>query len=108
MGMISPEVGYKSYSLTTSEGTSPAIKFQSRGGQIQIPSGSSITSLTWYTSEKSDGTFLPAYIEDGSEAVAQSGLLAGRSYPIPAALFGAPWIKAVANAAGAVIICDKG
>jgi hypothetical protein len=105
---ISPEIEYKTYAVTASSATSEEIKFQARGGQVHIPAASSITSLTWYTAEKSGGTYMPAYTEDGTTAVTQTSLQASRSYPIPSSLFGASWIKAVGNAAGSVHIAQKG
>lgn len=74
-------------------------------GSVFVPSGSSLTTLTWYAAEKCGGTYHAAYDSAGS-AVTQT-VAADRAYPIPAALFGASAIKAIGNAAGTVIVSLK-
>ncbi len=92
--------------LTTSAATTPEISISIFGsGQIHIPTGSSITSLTYYTAPNSGGTYLPAQDASGS-AVTQT-VAATKSYPIPAILFGAAQIRIVANAAGTVSLSLK-
>lgn len=72
-------------------------------GTIQVSAVTgSASSLTWYTCATADGTFLPAYDSSGT-AVTQT-IATGRSYPIPSALVGAAYLKAVANAGTATLI----
>lgn len=73
------------------------------GGFVHIPTGSSITSLTWYTAPKrtaEGGTYVAAHDENGT-AITQT-VAASKSYAIPPKLLGAKWAKAVPNADGAV------
>lgn len=92
--------------LTTSAATTPEISIAIFGsGQIHIPTGSTITTLTYHTAPNSGGTYLPAQDASGS-AVTQT-VAATKSYPIPAVLFGAAQIRIVANAAGNVSISLK-
>ena len=98
------------YSLNTAEGTTAEIAFEEyAGGTVFIPSGSSITQLTYYAAPCIGGTFLPAYDDTATTPVALSwtGLTAGRSYPIPAKLFSVGAIKIVTNASGTVYISRK-
>ena len=76
------------------------------GGMIFVPSGSTITTITWYAAEKAGGTYLAAYDADGV-ALTQT-VAASKAYEIPAALFGCRAIKAVGNAAGTLAISLKG
>ena len=74
------------------------------GGQVFVPTGSSITALTWYGSH--DGTtFLP--IEDGAgnavTSIFSSSAAAAKSCLIPAACFGCAFLKAVASGAAGTI-----
>jgi hypothetical protein len=77
-------------------------------GTVHIPSGSSITTLTWYTSDEPGGTFLAAYDSDltAPAAIVQT-VAAGCSYPIPFDLAGARALKAVGNAAGNIDVSMK-
>lgn len=79
-------------------------------GRILIPSGSSITSLTFHESQTEDGTFVACYDDTATTpvAIALTGCAASRSYPIPAKLYGARWLKMVGNADGVVDIVLKG
>jgi hypothetical protein len=99
-----------SVSLTTSEATSTEVVFAyTSGGTIFIPTGSAITSLTYYaspTSRAEGGTYLPLSDADGA-AVTQT-VTGGRAYDMPSALFGCRYIKIVVNAAGTVAVCVKG
>lgn len=96
-------------SVTDSIATCDEIPFGSYGGgHVVIPTtaGASVTSLTWYVSDKSGGTFLPLYDEDGV-AVAQT-VSHTKTYAIPSAVFGARFVKILANAAGTLILTVKG
>jgi hypothetical protein len=91
--------------LTASLATTPDIGYADfAGGMVHVPTGSSITSLTWYTSH--DGTTYIAAQDSTGVAVTQT-VAAAKSYPIPDALFGAGKLKCVANAGGAVYLTFK-
>ena len=69
-------------------------------GMIFVPAGSSLTTLTWYSSHTSENSdMLPAY--DSAGAIVQT-VAAGRSYPIPESLKGTRYLKATGNASGAI------
>jgi len=74
-------------------------------GEIHVPSGSSLTSLTWHSSH--DGTTYVAAQDAAGSPVAQT-VAAGKAYPMPAALAGCKWLKAVGNADGTVHLTLKG
>ncbi len=93
-------------SLNTAEGTTEEIPYEAyAGGMVFIPSGSSITTLTWWAAPKRGGTFLAAKDEDAA-AVTQT-VAASDAIEIPKALYGAGAIKAVTNASGNVEISFK-
>ena len=94
--------------------TASVVDFrEAKGGMIHVPALSAITTLTFYVSDKPDGTFLAAYTEQ-NVAVALT-VAASRAYPIPlslnqvlSALEGAGAFKMIGNAAGTVNVCLKG
>lgn len=86
---------------------------EAKCGMIHVPAGSSITTLTFYVSDKIGGTYLPAYTEQNA-AVALT-VAASRAYPIPlslnqvlSALEGAGAFKMIGNVAGTVNVSLKG
>lgn len=91
----------------TAVGTTAEIAYVDREhGEFVVPSGSSITSITWHAAEKPGGTYGAAQDESGT-AVTQT-VAAGESHPIPDALRGAGAIKPVTNAAGTLHVLTKG
>src|SRR4051794_21654090 len=106
--MNNPDTGHQLVNVTTNVATTEAIPYRRRGGEVHIPSGSSITSLTWSSLDPVNSQRDAAYSEDGTTAVVQSGLAAGKAYPIPDALFGCATLYAVGNAAGTIVITFKG
>jgi len=78
------------------------------GGMVFLPADVGVTTITWYAAEKPGGTYLVAYDEDGV-AVTQT-VSHTKAYAIPAALYGARALKAVASAgtASTIIISVKG
>ena len=80
------------------------------GARVLIPSGSSITSLTFHESVTESGTFVACYDDTATTpvALALTGVAASKSYPIPAKLYGARWLKMVGDADGVVDIVLKG
>lgn len=100
-----------SVSVTTSATTTPAISFSEfAGGTLYIPTGSSITSLTFHASPHVGGTFYPAYDDSSmsSPAAIVLTVAANRCYPIPSSLFGSGAFKMVSDAAGTVYLSMKG
>ena len=94
---------YQLAALTT-DTTSPTIDLSNyASGEIAIPSGSPITTLTYYvlTPSVSPGEYA-AY--DATPAAITQTVAASRAYPIPAAVFGAAQIRIKVNAAGSVHI----
>jgi hypothetical protein len=86
--------------VASAEASSKAIAYGDfEKGMVHIPSGSSLTTLTWHVSTSERGTYLPAYNSTG--AITQT-VAAGRSYPIPSDLQGAAWLKITGNTAGSV------
>jgi len=97
----------QSITVATTAASSEEIKFAEFSmGFIQVPAGSSLTSLTWYTAEVTGGTYLAAYDETNS-AISQT-VAAGQSAQLPVALAGARFLKAVGNAAGTIHLSLKG
>lgn len=93
-------------SVTAAVATTEEILFGSYSmGHIQVPAGSSITSLTFHTAEKKGGTYLAAQDYDGNAIVLT--VAAGKSYPIPLAISGAVAFKMVGDAAGDVAVPMK-
>jgi hypothetical protein len=87
--------------ITASLATNPSFFYSDKvAGRVGIPSGSSITTLTFYDSH--DGvTFVLA------TDAATAGVLtveAGKSYKIPYELVGAGLLKIVGNAAGDIYL----
>lgn len=92
-------------SVTTSLATTPEVIFSDQVvGRIRIPSGSSITTLTFYDCEEPAGEFALA-IDAATNGVLT--VAAGRSYKIPYELVGAGCLKIVGNAAGEIYLNMK-
>ena len=80
---------------------------------IHIPNGSTITSLTWWSSHKIGGEYEAAlHLVNGAltpmtyVATVQT-VAADGAYPIPEGLVGSATLKAVGNAAGTVYVSLK-
>ena len=85
----------------------PVVDFDSASsGQIIIPAGSPITTLTYYTGYDTAVTFVPLNTSAGV-AVTQT-VSAGKSYDLPAAVAGSALLKITVNADGAVVLINKG
>lgn len=97
--------------LTSSLATSPLIAYaKMSGGTVEIPSGSSITSLTFYSFHSTEGTFLP-YFDNSSLSAPVAVVMtvtAGNVYQLPDSLFPLSRFKVVANAGGTVYFQFKG
>ena len=101
-------------SINTAVSTTDEILFgEFAGGMIHVPSGSSITSLTWWSSPEAGGEFEAALHSEDEHvtpityvATVQT-VAADGAYPMPAELVGSASLKAVGDAAGTVTISFK-
>jgi hypothetical protein len=94
--------------VTASAGTSQAVPFGAAGGGMFIVDAlaGGASSLSWHVAFGPTQTPVPA--NDGTADVTTS-VVVNKAYPIPDALFAAPFIVAVANAGTASIrLCVKG
>jgi hypothetical protein len=78
---------------TTPDNSDEILYGEYTSGEIHLASGNTITQLTWYSAPTSGGTYEPAYDYDGA-AITQT-VAADQSHPIPLALIGCRFIKAV-------------
>jgi len=74
-------------------------------GMIYIPAGSNLTTLTWWACETIDGTYLRA--RDSAGAAVTQTVAASQAHPIPVALLGARFIKAVGGVTGTMGVTLK-
>lgn len=94
-------------SANTATTTSESFRYGTyAGGMLFIPSGSSITTITWYAAETDTGTWLAVKDEDGT-AVTQT-VAASEAHQLPTALYGARYLMPVVNAAGTILFTLKG
>lgn len=92
--------------LTTSSATTPEIDIgRFASGTVFIPNGSSITTLTYYSSYIAGGAVAAAYDSAGT-AITQT-VQADRCYPIPAGVFGSGIIRITGNAVGVIKLSLK-
>lgn len=92
--------------LTNDAGTTGTLDIGDfTSGEVFVPTGSTITSLTWHVAPNHGGTYLAA--QDASGAVVTT-VAAAKAYAIPASVMGAMSVKIVANASGNVDISLKG
>jgi len=73
---------------------------------ISVPTGSSITSITWYACHSYDGTYVALEYPPGT-AVASAAISAPVIFQAPDGLASHPYIKAVGNAAGTISVSLK-
>lgn len=74
-------------------------------GEVFVPTGSSITSLTFWAAPTPGGTYLPAQDYDGAAVVLT--VAQTKSYPIPLCLIGCRALKVVGNVAGTIDVSLK-
>lgn len=97
----------QSIDITAAESTSVAIDIRTfAGGSIQIPVGSSITTITFYADHDAAGVFGAMYDNEGY-ALALT-VAAGRTYELPSAIFSVPYFKMVGNTTGTITVFLKG
>lgn len=108
-------VAKQTVAVTNDAATTGEINFLGMaGGEIFVPSGSSLTSLTFHGAPELGGTFLPLQNSPdlaASPAAAIAVALAvgaGKAYPIPAECFGCAALKMVGNTSGNVDVFLKG
>jgi len=93
----------RTVSLNTAAGTTEEIEIgMAVRGEIHIPTGSSVTSITWWSSTEANGTYITCY--DSANAAVTQTVAAARAHSLPAALFGRKFVKGVVNAAEAAAI----
>lgn len=86
--------------VTDDLATTQALRMSDQtSGTVRVPTGSSLTTLTWYISETEDGTY--AVFDDAGTSGAQT-VEGGKAYSLPAALASVAWAKAVGNVAETV------
>lgn len=99
-------VSILSVAVGTSAANSAVIDFEAfETGRVHIPTGSALTTLTWYASLTEDGAY--TIVRDGSNNNVTSTVAADYNYQFPAALTGARFVKIVGNAAGVVGVTLK-
>lgn len=117
MSIISREIGRGtsttgiSVAVTASSTTTGEVDFSEfAGGTVYVPSGSSITTLTFYVAPKIGGTYLAAYDDSSMSSPAAVSLTvsAGNAYPIPSSIFGCGAMRMVGNTTGTVYLTFKG
>lgn len=95
-----------SVAMTDSLATTGRFQYSNfAGGVIILPAG--ISSLTWYVSSTEDGTYVQINDKANAGAVNPASVTQSLAYPLPDELFGAPWVKIVANTAGTATVCLK-
>ena len=75
------------------------------GGTFSVPSGSSLTSLTFYCSDEKDNTYQAFY--DAANAAVTMTVAADRVYVLPTAVNSASWVKIVGNAEAPIHFLGK-
>lgn len=76
------------------------------GGYIDMPTTSTLTSITWYAATSKGGTYRAAIDENGDAIV--STVVQNQAPALPSALYNYHWLKGVGNVAETVNIALKG
>lgn len=96
---------FGTYAVTSSSTTTTPIPYHGfASGEVLIPAGSTVTTLTWWASH--DGVTYYAAQDSAGSAVTQT-VAASKAYPIPVALLGARFLKCVTNASDTLSLCLK-
>ncbi len=100
----------RTLSLTTDSATTGEIKDYDKfvGGRVYVPTGTSHTTLTFYDSDDDGTTWYEAWDDAATPAVLTRTVAAGKSYPIPDALFAAERIRIKSDSAEDVQVVLKG
>ncbi len=91
--------------ITTNKDTTGEIPVSGRGGLAIIPSGSSITTLTAYTADRSGGDRVPLNDVDGDAVVMT--VAAGNAYDMPASVYGCRMLYLKGDAAGSIFVTSR-
>lgn len=98
----------ESVTVETSVANSVAISYGDfEKGMVSVPTGSSLTTLTWHASGSEGGTYLPAFSSAAVPVAVTQTVSGGKVYPIPVDLQGARFLKITGNAAGVVGVTLK-
>lgn len=115
MSMSRAHASSPSFAITTNVATTPIVdKSGHPWGRIFIPSGSSITTLTFYDQPHAKKGTEPASSDayytakDAANAAVTLTVAAGCSYPFPEAIAASPNLRIVGDAAGSIIISLMG
>jgi len=92
-------------SVTSSESTTAEYRVPGRGGLVIVPSGSSITSLTYYTAEKVGGTRVP--LNSSAGVATTQTVAAGKAYDMPSEVYGCRVLYFKGNAAGSIFVTNR-
>ncbi len=87
---------------TTEAACDELDKAEFASGSLQVPSGSSLTTLTILGSHTAGDAHVAVKDQDG--AAVTMTVAAGQVYELPSAVFGVPFIKFQGNAAGTVSV----
>lgn len=98
----------ESVTVATAVADSVAINYGDfEKGMVSVPTGSSLTTLTWHASGSEAGTYLPAFSSEAVPVAVTQTVSGGKVYPIPIDLLGARFLKITGNAAGVVGVTLK-
>ena len=99
MSTISPQNNVlASIIISDDKDNSSSIVFSGfRKGVINVPTPSSITTITYWVADTEDGTYQQMY--SGGSAI-ETTVAAGKSYALSSAIEGVAFLKLQANAAG--------
>jgi hypothetical protein len=91
-----------SYTMTNDPAASPKISFGPASGAIVVvdATASGATTINWYTAFTASEQAKPVYV-DGT--LASTAVSDGQAYPVPDALFAAPFIVGVTDAGTATV-----
>lgn len=104
--LITRQYDATTIALTSSLETTPAIPMLGFAfGAVQVPTGSSITSLAFYGAPSEAGPFSSLHDELGALV---KGVAANRIVELPPVACACGAVKIVANTAGAVEVMRKG
>lgn len=93
--------------ITASIGTCDPIDIShAAGGAFIVTVGASLTSLTFYGCDTRGGTYKALY--DKNNAAVTRTVAVDRAYPLPDDCYGFPFVKAVGNNTGTLVVTTKG
>jgi len=94
-------------SITASIGTCDAIDMEhAAGGGFIVTVGASLTSLAFYGCDTKTGAYKAIY--DKNNAAVTRTVAVDRSYALPDECYGFPYVKALGNNTGTLVVTTKG